>query len=633
MTDVLSSVWPEWHVVRVLGKGSYGIVYEAERNDASVKSSAAIKVITIPQNETEVSTLLSEGLTVDNAKTYYRGIVNEFVSEIRIMESLKGVQNIVSVEDYKVVEKTDRLGWDIYIRMELLTSFNDYLADHPFTENDIIDLGIDMCTALERCSRLNIIHRDIKPENIFVNNFRDFKLGDFGIARRLENTTNGMSIKGTYNYMAPEIERGEKYDSSVDTYSLGLVLYKLANDNRLPFLSAADQMNPNARVNAIRRRLNGEPLPPPCRASFELAQIIGLACQADPKKRFGSATAMKNALISIRRDQRTRLVAAPASISGRSQDMQTVSLQQNIYGETPQVNKRSPVKVVIPIIIGAAVLALLAVAAVLFIPSLSKEKKAASVLIEESASEEPGTVLEASTAEPAATAEETASGSETAIGSSAETTTTVPETTQREYTVGEVIKFGHYEQNDVTTDGNEEIEWIVLDVQDEGILVISRLGLDAQPYDTTGSKKVTWEQCTLRQWLNGYFLNTAFSPDEQTRIRDAFVPAGANPKHTDRGAGNDTWDKVFLLSITEAQNYFSSDADRKIQPTSYAISRGAKYCNNKDNQGYGYWWWLRSPGRDEDYAALVYPEGPIDYTGYHFNDTENVVRPAMWLSK
>lgn len=215
------------------------------------------------------------------------------------MESLKGVQNIVSVEDYKVVEKMNRPGWDIYIRMELLTPFNTYIQTKTMSEREVIKLGCDICTALELCAKRNVIHRDIKPENIFVNSFGDFKLGDFGIARKLENVTGGLSQKGTYNYMAPEVERGRQYDETVDIYSLGMVLYRLMNRNRLPFLNTEQQlMNPNERMAALRRRMSGEPLPPPCEASPALTQIILCACDFDPKKRFASATAMKNALLN-----------------------------------------------------------------------------------------------------------------------------------------------------------------------------------------------------------------------------------------------------------------------------------------------------------------------------------------------
>ena len=296
--DILSEIWPEWSVERKIGKGAYGVVYEAKRTDHAVESKAAIKVITIPENESELASLRAEGLSEDDTKKYLEGIVNDFVKEIQLMESFKGVQNIVSVEDYKVVEKTgeSEIGWTIYIRMELLTPFNDYLADRTLTEKEVIQLGIDICSALELCARQKVIHRDIKPENIFVNQFGSYKLGDFGIARKLENVTGGMSQKGTYNYMAPEVEKGGQYDLTVDLYSLGLVLYRLLNHNLLPFLSSENQLSPNGRMEAVRKRMDGAELPPPEEASEAMAQVILKACSYEPSGRYQSASEMKQAL-------------------------------------------------------------------------------------------------------------------------------------------------------------------------------------------------------------------------------------------------------------------------------------------------------------------------------------------------
>lgn len=299
--EVLKQIWPEWQIEgKPLGKGSFGVVYKAVRRDHNVESYAAIKVISIPADPSEVDSLRSEGLDMNATQTYLQGIVNDFVSEIQLMESLKGVQNIVSVEDYKVVEKTGEIGWDIYIRMELLTSFNAYICDKKLTEEEVIKLGCDICTALEICAKRNIIHRDIKPENIFINDFGYFKLGDFGIARKMENITGGLSQKGTFNYMAPEVANSSEYDARVDTYSLGIVLYRLLNSNRLPFLDTEKQLlNPNERRNAVDRRLRGEALPTPCDASPAMADLILRACAYDPNMRFTSATEMKQALMSV----------------------------------------------------------------------------------------------------------------------------------------------------------------------------------------------------------------------------------------------------------------------------------------------------------------------------------------------
>lgn len=296
----IDNIWPEWEIVREIGRGSFGRVYEAVHTDYSVESRAAIKVISIPQNKSEIDSLRSDGLSLEGTRTYLQEIVTDFVREIQLMESFKGVQNIVSVEDFKVVEKTDEIGWDIYIRMELLTPFNTYICDKTLSEKDVIQLGVDICTALELCAERNVIHRDIKPENIFINQFGHFKLGDFGIARKLENVTGGLSQKGTYNYMAPEVEKGTHYDARIDIYSLGLVLYRFMNKNRLPFLDTERQLlNPNERMAAIRRRMGGEPLPPPCDASPAMADLILCACSHNPDSRFSSAKAMKAALMSI----------------------------------------------------------------------------------------------------------------------------------------------------------------------------------------------------------------------------------------------------------------------------------------------------------------------------------------------
>lgn len=296
----ISNIWPEWQIEKQLGRGSYGVVYQAIRLDNNVESHAAIKIISIPFDSSEVDSLRSEGLDMDGTRTYFKGIVDDFVSEIQLMESLKGIQNIVSVEDYKVVEKTDTIGWDIYIRMELLIPFNTYICDKTLTEEEIIKLGTDICTALEICGQRNIIHRDIKPENIFVNDFGYFKLGDFGIARKLENMTGGLSQKGTFNYMAPEVANSNEYDARVDTYSLGIVLYRLLNNNKLPFLDTDKQLlNPNERKLAVERRIRGEELPAPCDASPSMANLILRACAHNPNARFASATEMKQALMSV----------------------------------------------------------------------------------------------------------------------------------------------------------------------------------------------------------------------------------------------------------------------------------------------------------------------------------------------
>lgn len=295
------SVWPEWKITEKIGEGSFGKVYKACRSEQGTTFYSAIKVITIPSNPGELSSVRSESPNEQSVKEYFQGLVNECIQEVSTMEYFRGNSHVVSVEDYKVVEYLDDIGWDIYIRMEYLTSFMEYCAGRALTEDDVLRLGIDLCKALEYCQCQNIIHRDIKPENIFVSRFGEFKLGDFGIARELERTMSGLSKKGTYSYMAPEMYKGEAYDARVDIYSLGIVLYKLRNHNRLPFISLEKQLiTYRDKENALNKRMAGEPLSRPAEAGEAFANVILKACSYDRKDRFASAEEFRAALESVK---------------------------------------------------------------------------------------------------------------------------------------------------------------------------------------------------------------------------------------------------------------------------------------------------------------------------------------------
>ena len=295
------SVWPEWKIIEKIGEGSFGKVYKAQRTEQGKIFYSAVKVITIPSNAGELSSVRSETPNEQSVREYFHGLVEECIQEVSTMEYFRGNSHVVSVEDYKVVEYLDDIGWDIYIRMEYLTSFLDYCAGRELTEEDVIQLGIDLCKALEYCQKQNIIHRDIKPENIFVSRFGEFKLGDFGIARELERTMSGLSKKGTFSYMAPEMYKGEPYDAKVDIYSLGIVLYKLRNHNRLPFISLEKQLiTYRDKENALNRRMSGENPPRPAEAGEGLADIILKACAYDRQDRFETAEEFREALEALK---------------------------------------------------------------------------------------------------------------------------------------------------------------------------------------------------------------------------------------------------------------------------------------------------------------------------------------------
>ena len=198
--------------------------------------------------------------------------------------------------------------------------------------------------------------------------------------------------------------------------------------------------------------------------------------------------------------------------------------------------------------------------------------------------------------------------------------------------VGDTYTFGAYEQDNSTSNGKEAIEWTVLDKDGMSLLLISKQALDCQQYNTSYTD-VTWESCSLRKWMNGTFLNKAFNAEEQAQIQNTTVSADKNPKY-DTNAGNATTDKVFLLSINEVEKYFNSDEARKCAPTAYAKAQGA-YTSDSYKTASGAatcWWWLRSPGNNQDYAANVYYDGSVYYNGSYVNNDNDAVRPALWIN-
>ncbi len=293
--------WGVWRIRRLIGEGSFGKVFEIEREDFGRTYKAALKAITIPQSQSELKSVLADGMDLQSATNYYKSFVEEVVDEFALMAGLKGNSNIVSYEDHMVLEHKDGVGWDILIRMELLTPLLDYTtSEAPMGRNDVIRLGIDICRALEYCQKMNVIHRDIKPENIFISANGDYKLGDFGIARTVEKTTSGLSRKGTYVYMAPEVYKGEEYGASVDIYSLGIVLYRLLNRNRPPFFpDFPAPITHSDRESAIARRIGGQPIPMPCEARDALGEIIIKACAYAAKDRYHSPEEMRSALEQV----------------------------------------------------------------------------------------------------------------------------------------------------------------------------------------------------------------------------------------------------------------------------------------------------------------------------------------------
>lgn len=210
------------------------------------------------------------------------------------------------------------------------------------------------------------------------------------------------------------------------------------------------------------------------------------------------------------------------------------------------------------------------------------------------------------------------------ISEDAEKTESSTENAYESLTEGDILEFGMYEQDNNSSNGKEPIEWIILEKEENKILVISKYALDCKPYHSSWDN-ITWNECSLRRWLNGTFYNQAFDESEKEHILSTHVKAERNPGY-DTNPGSSTTDKVFLLSVKEVNKYFSSDKNRKCTPTDYAIAQ-----ESYTNKTYTKQWWLRSPGPVQYYAALVDQDGSVSFSGYGAVYVDRAVRPTMWI--
>ena len=299
--EVIQRVWSEWTVTEKIGEGSFGQVFKAEKESFGIRQESAIKVIRIPSDETELEKVKSSfGLDDEELRDYFYPQLDKLKKEIELMMKLDDI-NIVKIHDFEIKESLDsKIGWYILIRMELLECLEKYVKNNDMTVADVVSIGEDILSCLETCEENNIIHRDIKPANLFRNEKGVYKLGDFGIAKDVSASVGSLSYKGTENYMAPEVYMGKRYNSTIDIYALGIVLYKLLNRNRLPFMSQ-EKLTSASIEKAFQKRNTGEPLPKPMQASEAIYEVIKKMCAYRPEDRFQTAAEAKKALTEYKR--------------------------------------------------------------------------------------------------------------------------------------------------------------------------------------------------------------------------------------------------------------------------------------------------------------------------------------------
>ena len=290
-----------WEIGEPIGSGScgrtttYRIVRKTKNN--TFVEECALKAVTIIE-ETGKKSECTESFLRDYMERREK-LVHDMELEIALMYKLRDCPNIVTYKDYMFNDWEDETGFgcDLYIRMDFYNSLRKRMHHERFSDAMIAKVGVDICRALEACHKKSIIHRDIKPDNIFINANGDFLLGDFGISKIVDELNRAETRIGTYEYAAPEVvyaKEGESYDESVDIYSLGLVLYELANNGKLPFCESI-----YAGSYEVGLRLRGKPVPKPSGCGKTLGEVILKACAFDKENRYQNAGMMRKELSEI----------------------------------------------------------------------------------------------------------------------------------------------------------------------------------------------------------------------------------------------------------------------------------------------------------------------------------------------
>ncbi len=649
-----------WECVNIIGQGSFGIVYRAKRTTGQYTEWAAVKHISMPSNLGELDAICAELGTRDSSsvRAYISANIQGLLDEYYVMKTMQKCTNIVDCYDIQQIPKADGLGYDVYIWMELLESLSNRIIEKKVDCSETIRMGMDICQALCILRSKRIIHRDIKPQNIFVDKQGNYKLGDFGTARGIQGTSTIMSMKGTYFYLAPEIIQGRSAGYTSDIYSLGLVMHRLMNRNRHPFMQENEVSSARSVEQSNFRRLNGERLPMPVDADKVLGQIILKACEYNPSDRWQTPEEMYSALANLEGKrfasnkpecwqtpgEMFHTLAIPQETKNYSKIPVPVNTQEgNNTPGTPAYEPKDNGKITkrisrIPanpgegnnrkmkaskgcrnklvwLILAALVVAAMGYTAVSIINRKTNEPRiprATSVLV--SAGDSKPTATPNTTNPPKLTAPPTLKP----VNPSRPTAAPSPKPTSRlqGYTaIGSTFTFGHYEQDGKTSNGKEEILWEVLDYDKSHnrILVLSVYGLHTMKYHKNNNQ-TAWGDTSVRKWLNGTFLKS-FSSDEKAMIDKTNISKSS--------------DYCFLLDAAQIKKYLSSPY--YCYATKQAKSEGA-YINTK----YGSSSWLVRSDVTENRIAWVGGAGelytPKGKTGVNYmTSKDNVVRPAMWL--
>ena len=607
----------------VLGQGGFGITYlgmdELHKKKVAIKEFFPQGIVTrnIEYEDTVTVTLVGEKENYDKGK-------ERFLKEAQTMAMFSKDKGIVKALDFFEINNT------AYIVMEYLegVTLKQYLRENKRIDaEDLVELLVPLIEALDEIHSQGMIHRDISPDNIMVLPDGRIKLMDFGAARDYtEFGEKSLSIVLKPGYAPPEQYQTHGIQGPwTDIYALCATMYKCITGENPP--DAIDRLVDDhlKKISAFGFTVSPQ---------IEEAIIKGMSVAA--KDRYQNVGDFCEDLYGGYEERSvSEAEESQSQVEPETAEQSVEDKADMLKDEVPQ-EKYSTTEAV-----------------------LENEN-----LISEELSENAGLTSEENEAEAGIESETSNAGNkvpEQILEKERDSTTPEKEGlsdnrgkeetkkiqkknkyflpiigmlillgitgffvyNKSEYKVGKTIEFGNYPQD---KDGTEKpIEWIVMKKEGNQVLLLSKYVLDAKPYNKEW-EDVTWETSDIRQWLNNEFYTTAFNKAEKAKIQTSLIKNEDNSKYGTNG-GNDTEDKVFLLSEKETETLFSNKEERIAKATEYATKSGV-YVNEEKAAC----WWLRSPGYDSDDAAEVDGSGWVGGDGSSVYYDYDGVRPALHLN-
>ena len=305
MPQSFDPVFEQWYTENQLGSGTDGKVYSIIRKNADGSAERSVlKMIRLGENRSEkksFNTIVEKDEAGDGEESYYETIIKNITDNIAVIQKVDNGKRFVKYEEWETRRTSDGKGYAVLIRLERARSLTDLLSELSFTLDETLRIGVSICRSLVRCRDFGYIYPNLKPENILFDERGICKLGDFGSFSCLEPSKTSLAFKRTQYYMAPEFIRTGNVNGTVDTYSLGLVLYSLINRGRLPFTEKyPEKVTVSSLDLSMQKRLDGEELPEPALCDEALFRIIKKACAYKVEERYLSPKQMladlKNAL-------------------------------------------------------------------------------------------------------------------------------------------------------------------------------------------------------------------------------------------------------------------------------------------------------------------------------------------------